>query len=119
MIRSSLPRLHDIDTNIAVVADIMKGRSRRHLQNDTALLYVVLHALMIIAEAVRHLPEEALAAHPAIPWTEIVSVGDIIQHGYHRLDPDVLWNTVTAHLPALGGAIKTMLAEVDQAALPF
>ena len=72
MIRSTRPRLHDIASNIEVVFDITKGRTRHHLQGDTALRYVILHALMIIAEAVRHLPPETLAPYPGIPWKDIV-----------------------------------------------
>lgn len=119
MIRSARPRLHDIANNIVVIRDATKGRARHHLQDDTVLRYVVLHALMIIAEAVKHLPGESLAPHPAIPWKDIVGIGIIIKHEYHRVDPDVIWNAATVHLPALQPIIKKMLTDLDQPALPL
>lgn len=119
MIRSTRPRLHDIATNIAIIFDITKDRTRNHLQGDIALRYVVLHGLMLIAEAVRHLPPETLAPYPTIRWKEIVGVGTLIKHEYHRIDPDVVWSIVKVHLPALQPVIKTMLANLETPTLPF
>jgi uncharacterized protein with HEPN domain len=119
VIRSKRPRLHDIATNIEVVFDITKGRTCNHLQGDTALRYVVLHALMIIAEAVKNLPAETLARYPHISWKAIVGVGTLIKHEYHRIDPDVIWSVVKVHLPALKPVIKMMLADTDLPGLPL
>jgi uncharacterized protein with HEPN domain len=76
-----------------LVADLIRGRTKNHLQHDTALRYAILHALMIIAEAIRHLPPAILAPYPTIPWKDIVGIGTIIKHEYHRVDPDVIWAT--------------------------
>jgi uncharacterized protein with HEPN domain len=119
VIRSTRALLHDIDFNIAVVLDITKGRTQNHLENDTALRYVVLHALMIIAGAVRQLPDEALAPHPVIPWKDIIRLGRVIEQEYDRVDPDVIWRMVKVHLPALRPVIKTKIADQDQPALPL
>ena len=119
MIRSARPRLADIDANIGVIIDLAKGRTKNHLLHDIALRYAILHALMIIAEAVRHLPEPMLARHSHIPWKDIIGIGVIIKHEYHRVDPDVVWSAVTDHLPVLRPIIRAMLADVDQSALPL
>jgi uncharacterized protein with HEPN domain len=78
--------------------------------------YAILHALMIIAEAVRHLPPATLAPYPTIPWKDIVGIGTIIKHEYHRVDPDVIWSTVKVHLPLLRPIIEKVLADADQPA---
>jgi uncharacterized protein with HEPN domain len=115
--RSARFHLYDINTNIAVIVDVTKGRTRNHLENDTAFRYVVLHALMIIAEAVRHLPEELLAPHTSIPWKDLVSIGEVITDDYHQVDLDMIWNAANVHVRALRVVIKQMLAEQIQPAL--
>lgn len=119
MIRSTRPRLTDIDTNITLVFAIMQQRTRHDLQTDTALRYAILHALMIIAEAVRHLPKEDLAPHATVPWSDIVGIGVMIKHEYHRVDPDVVWNVITVHLKPLQAIIRAMLTDVVSPGLPL
>jgi uncharacterized protein with HEPN domain len=113
VIRSTRPRLYDIDQNIAVVLDIAKRRTHTHFQNDVVLRYTILHAMMIIAEAVKNLPPATTANHPNIPWHKIVGVGVMIKHEYHRIDPEIIWGVVTAHLRPLQEVIKKMLADLE------
>lgn len=91
----------------------MRHRTKEHLRHDTALRYAVLHALMIIAEAVRHTPKELMAPHPQIAWRDIVGLGVLIKHEYHKVDTDVIWSTVQDHLPQLRSAVKTMLTTIE------
>jgi uncharacterized protein with HEPN domain len=66
-------------------------------------------ALEIISEAVRHLPDELMATQPQIAWSDIRSIGNIIRHEYHRVEPNVIWTVVRDDLPVLKSALQKML----------
>jgi uncharacterized protein with HEPN domain len=117
VIRSTRPRLYDIDQNIAVILDIAKRRTHTHFQNDVVLRYTILHAMMVIAEAVKHLPPTITVHYPNIPWNKIVGVGVMIKHEYHRIDSEIIRDVVTVHLQPLHTVVKEMLTTADMSAV--
>ena len=119
MIRSTRPRLYDINQNILVVLDVSKRRTRAHLQNDITLRYTILHALMIIAEAVKRLPDQTKAPYPEIAWSKIIGLGIMIKHEYHRVDSEIVWDGVVDHLKPLHEVVKKLLADLEQPGLPL
>lgn len=58
MIRPARPRLLDIDENVTVALDLGHRRILKHLIHDRTMRYAMQHAILIIAEAVHHLPNE-------------------------------------------------------------
>jgi len=113
VIRTTLPRLHDIRENVALLRNLTHGRTLNHLRHDHAFRYAVLHALMIIAEAVRHIPEPVRAPFNHIAWKDIIGLGIIIKHEYHRVDTVIIWDTVTQHVPALAPVIDRLIAQEE------
>jgi len=69
----------------------------------------VQHALLIIAEAAKHIPADAKEAHPEVPWRQIHGLGNLLRHEYQRIDSDVLWLVLTEHLESLDKAVSAML----------
>ena len=65
--------------------------------------------LLIISEAVRHIPQSDRDNHPQIPWRDIAGIGNILRHGYNVIDPKRIWGVVKADLPELNAAISEML----------
>lgn len=110
MIRSALPRLFDIDQNIDLVRDLVKGRTFAHYKNDIALRYAVHYAVLIITEAAGKLPPSLTERHPDVPWRQLIAVGHKLRHEYFRIDPDIMWEVVTQHLAPLQRVIKLMMA---------
>jgi uncharacterized protein with HEPN domain len=49
------------------------------------------------------------AAHPEIPWREIIGTRNRLIHGYDAVDYDILWEIVTADFPPLARQITTLL----------
>ncbi|MGH6942658.1 MAG: HepT-like ribonuclease domain-containing protein, partial [Geminicoccaceae bacterium] len=45
-------------------------------------------------------PAPILAAHPEIDWRGWVGLRNVLTHGYHRRDPQVIWRA-TGELTAL------------------
>lgn len=54
-----------------------------------------------------HLPEEILAAHPEIAWTQIRGFRNILVHQYFGVDADIVRDVVESNLPPLARALRT------------
>ena len=61
----------------------------------------VMHQLLIIGEAVKRLSAEFRDTHPAIPWSQIAGLRDILIHHYDRVDLAELWKTIASDVRPL------------------
>jgi len=79
----------------------VRGRTRADLDTDEMLAFALVRALKIIGEAADKVSDPAHAAHPSIPWSEIIGMRHKLIHGYIDVDLDIVWNVVTQELPGL------------------
>jgi len=63
--------------------------------------------LQIIGEAVNHLPQGIVSAHPEIPWPQIRGFRNILVHQYFGVDIDVVRDVVVRYLPPLAEALRS------------
>lgn len=70
------------------------------------------HAILIISEAVRALPVALTDRYPGPAWSDIKGIGNILRHDYFAVEPPVLWNILSEHLPILREAVDAMLREL-------
>ncbi|MGI6358379.1 MAG: DUF86 domain-containing protein [Bacillota bacterium] len=66
-------------------------------------------SLINIGELARQLPDELLARHPEIPWGSVVALRNRAAHGYHELDPEIIWTIVKSDLIELERAVCSEL----------
>jgi uncharacterized protein with HEPN domain len=66
-----------------------------------------------ISEAAGHVPADVRAAHPDIPWRQVVGIGNVIRHDYDEIDDLVMWTTATEKLLPLKAAVEQMLREAE------
>ena len=52
--------------------------------------------------------DEALCPEPN--WAEYKGMGNVLRHAYHRVDDEVIWDTVQLDLPKLKRAVAGALA---------
>ena len=71
----------------------------------------VLRNLEILGEAAKHVPADAKAHMPDVPWREIAGMRDWIAHGYFTIQADVVWNAIEVELPLL---LRTLRAFKDR-----
>ncbi len=64
------------------------------------------NALAEIGEAVKLLPPDLLARHPAVDWRGWAGLRDIVSHQYFSLELPRLRPTIRDELPALLAAVK-------------
>ena len=74
----------------------------------------VQHALLIIAEAAKHIPAELKDTQPEVPWQKIHGLGNMLRHEYRRIDPDILWSVVTDHLDDFDNAAVALLEQSSE-----
>lgn len=107
--RSPRVWLVDIRTEIAGIRDLTKGADLTAFGNSWAIKRAVEHALLIIAEAAKHLPATMKELHPGVPWPKIHGLGNMLRHEYRHIDFEILWSIVTEHLDALDEAAAALL----------
>ena len=108
--RSVRIRLIDIREEIAGIRSLTKNATAESLGTDWAMKRAVQHALLIISEATRHIPDDLKNARPEVPWKDIHGLGNVLRHEYRRIDSDILWSIVTEDLDDLDKAAEILLA---------
>jgi len=105
------PRLWllDIREEIAGIQDLTKGTDVGTFSASWAMKRAVEHALLIIAEAAKNLPETMKDTRPEVPWQKIHALGNLLRHEYRHIDPEVLWSIVTGPLVDLDQAVAALL----------
>lgn len=69
----------------------------------------VIRSLEIIGEAAGKLSANFQAAHPAIPWRDIVNMRHRLIHAYSEVRLDVVWNVVVNETPRLLGELAPLV----------
>ena len=88
-----------------------EGTTRETLPAIPMRLDAVLYEIVVLGEAARRLSEEIRAAHPEVPWREIIGMRSIITHGYDQVDDDELWQVIERDLPDLMSKLEKILAQ--------
>jgi uncharacterized protein with HEPN domain len=114
MPRSIRVRLIDIRDEIAGIRDLTKNADASIFTASWAMKRAVQHALLIIAEAAKHIPPELKETQPGVPWQKIHGLGNLLRHEYRRVDPDILWSVVTDYLDPLDDAVPALLEELHE-----
>ena len=107
--RSFRIRLSDIREEIAGIRALTRDANAESFAASWAMKRAVEHALLIIAEAAKHIPDNLKATRPEVPWQKIHGLGNMLRHEYRRIDPDILWSVVTDHLDELDAAAAALL----------
>jgi uncharacterized protein with HEPN domain len=105
--------LTEVLETIAGIEDALNDQTRVTFTRSWFLQRGTERGLEIISEAVRHIPDDLLAKQPQIAWSDIRSIGNLIRHEYHRVDPNVIWTVVSDDLPALKSAVQKLLKHLE------
>lgn len=81
--------------------EFSRGLTWEDFQKSSLHQHAIAKALENIGEAARKVSEETKAAHPEIPWRDIVALRHRIAHDYFHLDLVRIWQIVQEDVPAL------------------
>ena len=88
--------------------EFSKGRTRSDLDAHEQMTLSLVHLLEILGEAAGKVSPNFRQQHPEIPWNRVSGIRNRLIHGYFDVDLDIVWETVTARLPALIAQLKKL-----------
>jgi uncharacterized protein with HEPN domain len=103
--RDDQTHLRDILAGIDNIESFVGGMGFETYRADVKTKSAVERQLQIITEAAKRLGDAAEALCPGPDWTGFCRMGDILRHGYHKVDDEIVWNTIKDELPPMRAAI--------------
>lgn len=80
---------------------VVEQLTREQFQNSRIHQLASLKALETIGEAAASISDTFHAAHPEIPWRQIIGMRNRLIHAYFEVDIDKVWETIQDDLPPL------------------
>jgi uncharacterized protein with HEPN domain len=87
----------------------LEGVSAEEFAGSRIHQQAVTKALETIGEAAVRVSEPTRAAHPEVPWREIIGMRHRLVHGYFEIDLDKVWDTVRNDLPPLIAKLELLV----------
>ena len=110
--RSDAERLRDVLEAIERI-EKYRARGREAFDGDELIQNWMLHHLQIIGEAVRAISADLKERNPAIPWSKIVGMRNILVHDYFGIDLEIVWNAVDTDLQSFKKEIERLIPEIS------
>jgi uncharacterized protein with HEPN domain len=107
------PLLEDLLENIARIERYVSGLDEQGFLLDDKTRDAVERNIQRISEAAIRLGPQADQLCPGIPWPDIRGIGNLLRHGYDRIDPIVIWRTVQQDLRPLQLAAMIALNSLE------
>ena len=108
------PALRAILEAIDGIEKATRGRTLEEFRGDWLLRHGVQRGVEIVSEAARRIPPGLQNSQPDIPWPQIVGIGNVLRHEYHRVSDSLIWNVVQDRLPPLKAAVMAIDAELEE-----
>ena len=104
-------RLEHMLQAMNVLIDYKSRHSLEEAQADPVVYFGLVKHVEIIGEAVYKLTMEFRAKHKDVNWDDIERMRHVLVHGYYKIRPQQLWNTIEIDVPALKPIIERLIEE--------
>lgn len=112
--RDKTRHLRDILEAIDLIELFLDGLTFESYQTDLKTKSAVERQMQIMTEAAIRLGRDAEQIAPGPDWEGFRGMGNLLRHAYHRIDDQIIWNTVKDELPLMREAAVKAL-RVDSA----
>ncbi|MBP3668845.1 MAG: DUF86 domain-containing protein [Bacteroides sp.] len=96
--------------HILKAIDVLLSNKDRYtfdeMVNDPIIFFGFVKHVEIIGEAVYMLTKEFREQHPGVDWEVIEGMRHVLVHGYYKIKPKQLWNTIEVDIPTLRPIIE-------------
>ena len=106
-------RLEDILKYALNVEQIVSGITFDEFVKDIRIYYSVMKNIEVIGEAANMLTRHFREIHTELPWRQIVSMRNVLVHGYAQVSDADLWQTATNDIQPLREQVQHYLANID------
>jgi len=101
--------LSDIREAIIKIQKYIEGHGLESLKDDEKTYDSILLNFLIIGEAAVKIPDDIKNKHADIDWRGMIGMRNIIAHGYFKIDPGIILDSIRKDLPALLSAINKLI----------
>ncbi|MDO4161204.1 MAG: DUF86 domain-containing protein [Prevotellaceae bacterium] len=105
-------RLEHILEAIVIIQNNKDRFSLEEIEKDPIIFYGFVKQVEIIGEAVYMLTKEFRENHSEVEWDIIEGMRHVLVHGYYKIKPQQLWNTIENDIPKLKPYIEKYLSEL-------
>ena len=106
-------RLEDILKYAQNVEQIVSGITYEQFVADIRIYYSVMKNVEVIGEAANMLTRHFRETYTELPWRLIVSMRNVLVHGYAQVSDADLWQTATDDIQPLREQVQRYLADID------
>lgn len=106
-------RLEDILKYAQNVEQIVNGITYEQFVADIRIYYSVMKNVEVIGEAANMLTRHFRETHTELPWRLIVSMRNVLVHGYAQVSDADLWQTATNDIQPLREQVQRYLSDID------
>lgn len=106
-------RLEHILSSINILLSNKDRYTFDEMSTDPIIFYGFVKHVEIIGEAVYMLTKEFRNEHPEIDWEIIEGMRHVLVHGYYKIKPKQLWNTIEHDIPFLKPYIEKYYKECE------
>jgi uncharacterized protein with HEPN domain len=95
------------------VETIVSGITYDEFVKDIRIYYSVMKNVEVIGEAANMLTRHFRETYTELPWRQIVSMRNVLVHGYAQISDTDLWQTATNDIKPLREQVQRYLLEID------
>jgi uncharacterized protein with HEPN domain len=101
LFRDNTRHLRDILEAIDLIELFLHDMTFESYQTDLKTKSAVERQMQIMTEAAIRLGGDAERIAPGPDWEGFRGMGNLLRHAYHRIDDQIIWNTVKDELPRM------------------
>lgn len=107
-----IERLNHIKDAINVLLDNKDKHTFEEMSSDPIVFYGFVKYVEIIGEAVYMLTKDFRNEHSEVEWDEIERMRHVLVHGYYKIRPIQLWDTIQTDIVELKPVIEKLIEEL-------